>query len=396
MSEALVATGLILLALSVFYFGFVVWCSVGWRRLSQPAARSSAMPRPGNGPTDKVRPAPFISVVIPARNERDNICRCVHSILRNDFPTDRYEIVVVDDGSTDGTLSTVEEAFPEVLSNGRLKITSSSGPSDSPFPAGKQLALDIGISQAKGEYILTTDADCTVAHDWIHAMTQAMSLGAPVVAGPVAYRDEPTSGAFAKLQALELSGLVAVGAGSIANGYPTICNSANLGYRRDVYDRWRTHPSFATGVATAGLDETIVLEAKAITGTPPVFVRDRGAIVFADPSDSLPAFLRQRVRWASMGGRYPRAGVVAISILIFAYYLLLVVSPVLGLWPQFAAAGLVKVASDAILLGGAVGFAHDRRLMRLFPIGEILHVPYILVTATVGAFSAGQWKNRRS
>lgn len=118
---------------------------------------------------------PFVSVIIPVRNEELNLRRVLPSIRRIDYPKDRYEILVVDGGSTDGTKKVAQSFHAKLLHN----------------PKGiRSAACNIGIQAAKGEYIAFTDADCIVAKHWIRGLLKEMkytavgSVGGPNITPP--------------------------------------------------------------------------------------------------------------------------------------------------------------------------------------------------------------------
>lgn len=99
---------------------------------------------------------PKVSIIIPARNEERNIREALRSVLDQDYPN--REIIVIDDRSTDGTGAALKEMalrYPELK---RLRVTR--------LPQGwlgKNHALHLGASQARGEYLLFTDADVVMA-----------------------------------------------------------------------------------------------------------------------------------------------------------------------------------------------------------------------------------------
>lgn len=109
---------------------------------------------------------PFVSVVVPCRNEERFIGPCLGSILRNDYPAERYEILVVDGMSTDGTRSIVRELAESnalmLLDNPR-KIT----------PVG----LNIGIRAAKGEVICRVDAHARISGDYLRRCVEHLCAG---------------------------------------------------------------------------------------------------------------------------------------------------------------------------------------------------------------------------
>lgn len=113
-------------------------------------------PWPTRGAWPAARPAPRLSVVIPARNEERVIASCVGSVLRQDYPN--LEVIVVDDGSDDGTAEIVEDL---VAADPRCRLVR--GRPLEPGWLGKCNALDHGVAHATGEYLLFIDADVVVA-----------------------------------------------------------------------------------------------------------------------------------------------------------------------------------------------------------------------------------------
>ncbi|WP_376796752.1 glycosyltransferase [Thermogemmatispora sp.] len=94
---------------------------------------------------------------VPARNEEANIGRCVRSLLLQDYPAD-YEVIVVDDGSSDRTRAILEQLAAQPESADRLRLLSLSA--ELPLRwAGKPHALHAGASQARGSWLVFTDAD---------------------------------------------------------------------------------------------------------------------------------------------------------------------------------------------------------------------------------------------
>lgn len=98
--------------------------------------------------------APFVTVLVPAYNEERTIAHCVASILASDYP--RFEVIVINDGSTDGT----DAALRPLCSDARLRCLAQA-------KAGKAAALNLGLSHARGEIVLFTDADSLFEPDTI-------------------------------------------------------------------------------------------------------------------------------------------------------------------------------------------------------------------------------------
>ena len=118
-----------------------------------------------------------ISVIIPARNEEDNIGKLLIALQQQTYPKDLFEVIVIDDHSTDKTIEVVRK-FPEVkllqLKEGNIN-------------SYKKKAIETGIAAADGELIITTDADCMPGKEWLQILASfkeknnAVFIAAPVV-----------------------------------------------------------------------------------------------------------------------------------------------------------------------------------------------------------------------
>src|SRR5437660_1583191 len=131
-------------AIGVAGFYTALW----WRTRSDEAR---LIPEPNR----ERQSCPFVTIIVPARNEEDTIRRCVTSLLEQDYPS--YELIVVDDGSTDCTPQILDE-IARTHSNGeKLRVLRLSKLPDG--WAGKPHALHAGTQEARGTYLLFTDAD---------------------------------------------------------------------------------------------------------------------------------------------------------------------------------------------------------------------------------------------
>lgn len=115
----------------------------------------------------------IISVVIPAYNEAKTIVDCLNSLMNQTLTRDRYEIIVVDDGSTDGTLEIVRK-FPGVISVSQRN-------------QGPAAARNNGVRRAQGGIILFTDADCRPFANWLEEMVRPFEQNPEIVAMKGAY-----------------------------------------------------------------------------------------------------------------------------------------------------------------------------------------------------------------
>jgi cellulose synthase/poly-beta-1,6-N-acetylglucosamine synthase-like glycosyltransferase len=170
---------------------------------------------------------PFVSVVVPMRNERRYIERCLRSLIDQDYPRDRFEVIVMDGNSTDGSRALVE-SLREELPNLRLLEN-----------RGRHTArgLNIGLAFARGDVIARVDAHASVAPDYLRKSVAALrESGADVVGGPLkTVGDSPVG----ETVALALSSPFGVGNAVFRYSHreqwtDTVAFPA---YRRDVFDR---------------------------------------------------------------------------------------------------------------------------------------------------------------
>lgn len=121
---------------------------------------------------------PFVSILVAARNEENNISKCIDSLLAIDYPADRYEILVGDDDSSDRTYEIIKgytDGSPRVKG---IHVKEALGKAK-----GKPNVLAHLAHKAKGEFLFITDADCQVNRNWIHGLLAAYGPGVGIVVG---------------------------------------------------------------------------------------------------------------------------------------------------------------------------------------------------------------------
>ena len=354
-------------------------------------------------PTEDV--LPFVSVIVPARDEEEHIGACLDAIFAGDYPPDRFEVIVADDLSEDRTAHVVRRTmervnaltlagFDDEAESPRLRLVQITENADR-ARAHKKRAIEQAIGEARGDIILTTDADCVVPPRWIRTLAETFDPATALVSGPVLY---PTGGAAANVSALEFLGLVAVGAGAIGIGRPTLCNGANVAYRKEVFEALGGFNGIDH--LTSGDDELLMQKIAYSTDWQVRFCAAREAAVLTEPPDSPQAFFEQRRRWASKGAYYPNPGLVATILAIYTFYVtllggLLALPFVPGLAVPVLAGFALKSVPEAMLLGPACRHFGRGRLMAYFLPAQILHLPYIVAMGAAGALGGYTWKGRR-
>ena len=313
---------LILSGLYALGLGLMIW---NWLRI-------------GHTPAGK-RPLPSVSILVPARNEAENISPLLDDLARQHY-TQGFEIIVIDDHSTDGTVKEVERTPGNV----RL-ISLEQG-------QGKKAAISKGVANATGEVIVTIDADCRVGENWLVSMMKPFADEAITMTfGPVTYGGDAFSD---RLQALELWSLVGVGAATWQMGMPTMCNGANLAYRKSAFEAVGGFKGSQD--ISSGDDEFMLQSVKAKFGAAAIkFVKDPFAVVSTQASHTLKDFVHQRRRWAGKWNLHKAIGPKLLALTVFGFHLsvlLAVVGWAVGSIPTggfFAGLGL-KVFSEFLFL----------------------------------------------
>ncbi|MBE0572249.1 MAG: glycosyltransferase [Ignavibacteriaceae bacterium] len=336
-------------------------------------------------------PYEFISIIIPFRNEEANILASLKSIESQFYPEKKYEVIYIDDSSEDNSL----ELLKKNIKKNNIRVLSV--PEDFSKNAHKKRAIRYGIENAKGMIIVTTDADCIHDEEWLKSLMQSFDPVTGFVSGPVEF--ETDTSLFAEFQKLEFAGLVLCGAGLIGSGHPTICNAANIAYRKKVFDEVGGFNDQMN--LSSGDDELLMQKIAKDSDFKVQFCINKKAIVKTSANKTIRDFYQQRKRWASKGLFYNDKSLVLKLILIYAFYVGLLAQLILGLFYHsifllsFLGSFLFKFIFEfRILYKGKEILFNNLKLRYLF-IAEIFQIPYILFTGLVGAFGNYLWKSRK-
>lgn len=329
----------------------------------------------------------FVSIIIPVRNEQENIKACLDSIIEQNYPKSSMEIIVVNDHSEDETMKMIEN----YSSYSNIKILNL--PSDK---KGKKESIHLGIQNSKGDIILTTDGDTVRGKDWVQTMMNYFDEQTAMVSGPVKLTGESI---WQQMQALEFSGLILLGAAMIANKRPSLCNGANLAYRRKVYeevDGFHNIDQIASGD-----DELLLHKIRKLKKYNIQFVKNDKAIVETPAHQNLKTFVYQRLRWASKSTVYPDKLITFHLMMAYLANLSILISFLLSLeddvWKwNFFVFFILKILSEWIILLNATKFLNQKKLLKWIFIEQFLHVLYVLWVGLISQFKFSyEWKGRR-
>ena len=363
--------------LLIFYTFFLISIYSGLRKLEK-------------SDEDKIIPE-FVSIIIPFRNERENLPANLKSLESQDYPNNNYEVIYVNDSSTDDSV----EILANKIKTENIKVISV--PETYIPNAHKKRAIRYGIENAKGEIIITSDADCNYNNNWLRTLLKYMDDKTAFISGPVEFEDN--GNIFGAIQKLEFAGLVIVGAGLIGINRPTICNAANIAYRRKVFDE--VNGFYDQFGLSSGDDELLMQKIWKETNYKIKFCPEKSAIVKTAPNKTLTEFYQQRKRWASKGLFYKNKLLVLKLILIYLFYLSLPIQLILGIikspvyFITLAAGLILKILVEFLVLKFGIILLFERKILSKFLPAQILQIPYIIVAGFAGTFGNFIWKERK-
>ncbi len=327
---------------------------------------------------------PTVSVVIAARNEAQRILPTLQSLETLDYPKDRFEIIFVDDASSDETATLITTFCQKHPNWNLLRLQSQDG-----FASGKKRALKAGIEQAKGEIIFTTDADCTVQPNWLRFMTAYFEPNVDMVLGYSPLKR--LKGWLNTILQFDNLFSVIVAAAPTTWGLALTSVGRNLAYRKSTYQElggFDALKKYRSG-DDVYLTERFRQKAKGKI----VFCRHPQTFVETVPVTEFKTFWNQQIRKNSKTLRKGFVNTV-FSILTFFVYAYLWFFPLfrpdhLNLW--LGIIGL-KLLLEFITLAYAARLFHRTWLIPYLPFFQLFYPLYITFFTILGTLQIYQWK----
>lgn len=332
-----------------------------------------------------LKPKTTFSIIVPFRNEEKNFRMLLDSISRLNYPLDLFEIIVVDDFSTDSS----EKIFTQWrMQNGLIPTTLLENLRLSNSP--KKDAISRAVPIVKNEWIITTDADCEVNTNWLLAFDnyiQSHEVQMLVGAVNIKVKWNP----FHYFQQLDVMSLQGTTIGSFGLEEPFMCNGANFAYTKKLF---HALGGFQGNAKIASGDDVFLLQKAVKQNAPEVhYLKNRESIVLTKPEKNIFKLFMQRVRWASKTGSYTSDFAKGLAVVV----LLMNVSLVVGIWVVSFRLWIfgfgIKFLVDYILLLKTNSFMRKEKF--LFPV--ISSIIYPFFSGLVGVYSlfgSFDWKGR--
>lgn len=344
------------------------------------------------------------SVVIPFRNEAQNLPRLLASISKINYSNKLVEFILVDDASSDNSVQTINNFLSTIpteiskhknklnkdyLDGTNIHIIKNNRASNSP----KKDAITTAISIAKNNWILTTDADCILLENWLKSLDNFIQDKKPnMVVAPVNYKVE--NNFLAQFQLLDFMSMQGCTIGGFGIDFPFLCNGANFAYSREEFlnlNGFEGNNTIASGDDIFLFEKFMKKDKKNVH-----YIKSKEAIVTTFPVKSWSDLMNQRTRWAAKIGNFSSLKVKLIGLLILMTNLLVIyflcIESLELLWLPFA----IKMIVDLFLFLPTIKFFdHKFYFYKWYTFASLLYPFFTILIILNSLFFKYNWKGRR-
>lgn len=332
---------------------------------------------------------PFISIIISARNEENHILRCLEQFTKQNYPTNRLEIILTDDASEDNTFDLAQQWFK--TANFHYHLIKQH------IHKGKKTNVAEAIAIAKGTIIVTSDADVVFRYStWLTTIGSYFKVYNPnMLIMPVDFQEDKNI--LSAFQIIENMALTAITAGYVGIQKPFLCNGANLAFKKDAYltvNGYHSHLHISSGE-----DIFLMEDLKALDVAKVHYLFSRELIVKTIPQSNLVSLFRQRIRWASKT-KYNKNALNLFSAFIVLLANMLLVALLVAILkksfiiPYLSIFVAAKVVFDFLLLFLASNFLGRIKFIWLIIPFECIYWCYALSVGITSFFIKPTWKGK--
>ncbi len=354
-------------------------------------------------------PTTRISVIIPARNEEQNISACLDSLCAQSYAKHLFEVIVVNDHSTDRTVELVNGYASQ-----NIKCIDLADYIDSTLNAYKKKAIEVAIQQSTGDLIVTTDADCILQVNWLQTIAAFYEAYQPAfIAAPVLINC--SNGFIEKFQALDFMVLQGITGASVHKKIHSMCNGANLAYEKTAFEEvggFKDIDNIASGDDMLLMHKIYKLYPDRV-----LFLKSKDAIVQTAPVKTIRQFFDQRIRWASKASLFDDKRIFTVLLLVYLFNLVLILLPIISLFNHTTLliinlptgqAGyqlsiiqlwlwllFLKTLLELFFLFPVASFFGKQNMLKIFPVMQPFHIIYTVIAGFLGKFGTYTWKDRK-
>lgn len=331
------------------------------------------------------------SIIIPFRNEAQNLPFLLQSITKLKYATAFFEIIFLDDDSSDASVNTINN-WAQKNKTVNITIIKNVRQSNSP----KKDAITHAINHASKNWILTTDADCLLPQHWLNCFNQYIKkTNALCIAAPVTY--SATNTFLNQFQLLDFFSLQGATIGGFGIKKPFLCNGANFGYKKDLFlklNGFNGNNNIASG------DDIFLLE-KVLKHYPKqlYYLKSKYAIVTTNPQETIKKLVSQRLRWASKTSHYNNAFGKLSGLIVLLINAFIVITTIAVFLNAIHIKNLVyilfiKASIDFLLIYKTAVFFNQKQVLKSYFLALIIYPFFSTYIAFISTFKTYKWKDR--
>lgn len=372
---------LISIALLFFYLYEILISYIKWNTL----------------PVDITTCEPFtsFSIIIPVRNEEDNILSLIDNIAQLNYPKHLWELILVDDHSNDNTLSLINTCIDNYKSI-NIVVYSIYQDDKKTAVALKKSAISTGVAHAKFDWIVTSDADCWHHQNYLIALNewviryQPQFISAPVVLSG--------NSIFQNMQAAEFMGLVGLGASYIHREKPVLSNGANTAYQKNAFQIVNGFKNIQQN--SSGDDVWLMHKIHTRFPYQLLFAKDERLIVSTYAANSFSEFWNQRKRWSSKNTDHKDYKILLMLSAHYLFYVSLLMNIIFAVFiPEIRMltfiAIIAKLLVEALFFKSLNTLFKKDKLLLWYFIAFLPQAIYTVLIVPFSQFSSFEWKNRK-
>jgi cellulose synthase/poly-beta-1,6-N-acetylglucosamine synthase-like glycosyltransferase len=332
------------------------------------------------------------SIIIPFRNEAENLSDLLKSIDLLEYPKHLFEVIFVDDDSEDDSVEIIKKRLFDCAQRD-IRVISNERLTNSP----KKDAITSAIKKAKFEWIVTTDADCVLPKYWLGSFDEYIQkTEAKCIVAPVTYKQK--SRFLNRFQLLDNLSLQGATIGGFGIKKPFLCNGANFAYMKSLFKQLN---GFEGNTNVASGDDIFMLEKVAKTYPKQLkYLKCEQAVVTTNSQPTWKQLIAQRRRWAAKTSAYKNWFGKFTGLIVLLMNALIIVGLLLSLFDAFnfkiwLYILIIKFNIDFFLIFKSATFFNHKDVLKSFIFAFITYPFFSVYVAFISNFSSYKWKGRQ-
>ena len=328
-----------------------------------------------------------ISVLIPARGESENILNCLESLIHQNYYSQKFELIIINDHSSDNTAELAKE-FINKYTDTRVRLL------ELKDKESKKEALKLGVTESKFELIATIDSDSIAPKNWLKNINYQFNEKVDLLIGPIVFSER--DGFLSKFQMLDFLALQGVGLGMSYFNLPLLNNAANMTYKKSSYQLVNGYDDYNTPSG----DDIFLLEKFKKQNLKIKGFLSSEIVVETKPENNWGSFIQQRLRWTSKSKYYKNP-----TIIFFGINTVIINAALLFIYVELPLVEknrlillfllLTKWSIDFILLFLVASFFKRRSSLFYFIPVQMVYPIYVVIIWILSLTMKFEWKGRK-